>query len=307
MLRENEPLANHTRFGLGGPADQWIDCETAAEFIDEIRRDPPGLLVLGGGTNLLAADAGYRGTVVRYTGRQIRIEDTTVVVDSGADLEDVVRAANAAGLAGLESMMRIPGWVSGAIYGNAGAYGQSIQDVVEAVEIFDGRDRRWLAGAECGFAYRTSAFKSHREWKILTVRLKLSSGDPVALAARSEEIRAIRDEKFPVTLRCAGSIFKNCLWDQLSGPARAVVPSGLVRGGKVPAAFFLEQIGAKGLVRGGIRVADYHANLLYNDGTGTAAEAVGLIDSLIERVADRFGFRLEEEVQYVGFTDRQSH
>ncbi len=102
-------------------------------------------------------------------------------------------------------------------------------------------------------------------------------------------------------MKCAGSIFKNLLFANLPPAAAAQVPPTAVREGKVPAAWFLEQVGAKGMAEGGIRVADYHANLIYNTGTGTARELRSLIQELKTRVLGRFGLLLEEEVQYVGF------
>jgi UDP-N-acetylmuramate dehydrogenase len=307
MRQINAPLAGITRFGLGGPADVLLDCESAQDFIAAIQQVDGPHLVLGGGTNLLASDEGYRGTVIRYTGGEIVRVGNSILAHAGADLEAVVRFAIDHSLAGLESMMRIPGWVSGAVYGNAGAYGQSIGQCVSRVEIFDGRRRHWLSREDCGFAYRTSRFKQNKHWRILTAEFSLRPGDQQALAARGEEIRQIRDEKFPVTMKCAGSIFKNCILADLPQAAASRVPDRVVREGKVPSAWFLEQVGSKGMRRGGIHVADYHANLIYNAGGGTARDAVTLIDELKGRVSLEFGFEIEEEVQFVGFEDRISH
>jgi UDP-N-acetylmuramate dehydrogenase len=102
-------------------------------------------------------------------------------------------------------------------------------------------------------------------------------------------------------MKCAGSIFKNFLVAELPAAVAAAIPGPVVREGKAPAAYFLEQVGAKGLVHGGIHVADYHANLLYNDGGGTARELREVIEDLKKRVRERFGIEVEEEVQYVGF------
>jgi UDP-N-acetylmuramate dehydrogenase len=104
-------------------------------------------------------------------------------------------------------------------------------------------------------------------------------------------------------MKCAGSIFKNLLYAELPARAQAEVPAGIVREGKVPSAWFLEQVGAKGFRRGDIQVATYHANLIYNDGAGTASDLVEVIAELKRLVQDRFGFDLEEEIQYVGFAD----
>jgi UDP-N-acetylmuramate dehydrogenase len=102
-------------------------------------------------------------------------------------------------------------------------------------------------------------------------------------------------------MKCAGSIFKNLLFKSLPHSVQAEIPGNVVREGKVPSAWFLEQVGAKGIQRGGIEVATYHANLIYNTGSGTAVELAELIKELKQRVWERFGFPLEEEVQYVGF------
>jgi UDP-N-acetylmuramate dehydrogenase len=307
MRIANAPLASFTRFGLGGPADLLIESTDPAEFIGELTTAGEPHIVLGGGTNLVVSDEGYRGTVLRFTGRAIEREGLRLIAQTGADLEDLVRRAVAEGLAGVESLMRIPGWIGGAVYGNAGAYGQSIQEVVSRVEIFDGARRRWIPNEECGFRYRSSGFKRRKEWVILTAEFALREGDASSLASRAEEIRATRDAKFPPTMKCAGSIFKNCFLADLPERAQRRVPALLVREGKVPSAYFLELVGAKGMAEGGIRVADYHANLIYNAGGGKAAEVVAIIDELKRRVEEEFGFTPEEEVQFVGFANRVSH
>ena len=118
---------------------------------------------------------------------------------------------------------------------------------------------------------------------------------------RSADIRKVRDEKFPPTMKCAGSIFKNILLRDLPVSVAALVPASVVREGKIPAAWFLEQAGAKGRSIGDISVAAYHANLIYNTGDGTAAELCRMIQQLKADVQAKFGLGIEEEVQYVGF------
>lgn len=307
MRIANAPLADYTRFGLGGPAGLLIDAADPGEFIEEFRSAEDPRIVIGGGTNLVVADEGFPGTVLRFSGSSVERDGDCLIAMAGADLEVVVTRAVEEGLAGVESLMRIPGWVGGAVYGNAGAYGQSIHEVVARVEIFDGQTRRWIANQACAFGYRTSGFKRRKDWVILAAEFRLRPGDRPALAARAEEIRVIRDAKFPPTMKCAGSIFKNCFFRDLPASAQDRVPPALVREGKVPSAFFLEQVGAKGMVNGGIRVAEYHANLIYNAGGGTASEVVAIIDELKRRVEEEFGFAPEEEVQFLGFPDRISY
>ena len=301
-IQENALLARYTRFEVGGPARTLADAATdtaLAQALREIRASGNPYTVMGGGTNLVAADEGYAGVVLRYTNSAIEFAADTVRVAAGAVLQDLVDASIARGLKGLETMTGIPGWVGGAVYGNAGAYGHSIHERVTSVRYLAGECVHEIGNAACKFAYRESVFKRRKDWIVLSATLQLESADSGELRATASGILKIRNQKYPPTMRCAGSIFKNLLWADLSEAVRAQVPAAVVREGKVPSAYFLEQAGAKGLVRGGVRVADYHANLIYNEGGGTAQQVRELIADLKRRVHQRFGLDLEEEVQYV--------
>ncbi|MSV35403.1 MAG: UDP-N-acetylmuramate dehydrogenase [Bryobacterales bacterium] len=299
---EHVPLARYTRFELGGPAEIVIDASTEAALAEAVRavaETRRSSAVIGGGTNLIAADEGFPGAVLRYTNPQIEIAGARVHAAAGVVLQDLVDATISHGLRGLETMTGIPGWVGGAVYGNAGAYGRSLQESVESVRFHDGARVHEIGNQACQFRYRESVFKRHKDWIILSATLKLDAADPQELGATADGILKIRNAKYPPSMRCAGSIFKNLLWDQLPESVRSRVPENVVREGKVPSAYFLEQAGAKGMQRGGIRVADYHANLLYNAGGGTALQARELIAELKRRVSGQFGVQLEEEVQYL--------
>ena len=300
----DSPLANYTRFGLGGPATLFVDASTTYAFIEALRivreMDLPNV-VIGGGSNLVVSDAGFDGVVLRFSGSRIEKFGTVLDVQAGANLQSVVDKSVALGLRGMETLTGIPGNLGAAIYGNAGAYGHSIQERVEQVTFTDGVTVRTFRNEECQFHYRESIFKERKDWIILSALLAFVEDDPVALTKTAREIREIRDTKYPPSMRCAGSIFKNLLLAELPAAVQARVPAGVVREGKVPSAWFLEQVGAKGLRRGDIQVASYHANLIYNDGHGTASDLVAVIEELKRRVRQEFGFDLEEEVQYVGF------
>ena len=307
-VEEQAQLSRYTRFGLGGPARFLIDADDTGAFLDALaqaRSSGMRYLVLGGGSNLLVADAGFDGIVLRYRGSQIAMTSGGgVSVEAGAELQSLVDFTIEQGLANLHTMTRIPGWVGAAIYGNAGAYGHSIMESVHRVRFHDGAAERWFSHAECEFAYRESIFKRRKDWIILSAELRMPEGDPEAMRREAGEIRSTRDAKYPPSMKCAGSIFKNCLFRNLPPEAASQLPPSLVRDGKVPSAWFLEHVQAKGIRRGDIQVASYHANLIYNDGPNAAAADVrAVILDLKQRVFDRFGFWLEEEVQYVGFDD----
>jgi UDP-N-acetylmuramate dehydrogenase len=298
------PLSQYTRMGIGGPVRLLCDAVNETALIAGLRiasqSDSPWL-VIGEGSNLIVSDTGFDGVIFRFRDSSITVNAGRVVAGAGAILQDLVDFSVRHGLAGLHTMTGIPGSVGAAVYGNAGAYGHSLHEFVQCVRFFDGTAIRQFSNAECGFAYRESLFKRNKQWIILAATLQLPPGDPGDLAAKAREIRAIRDAKYPPSMRCAGSIFKNVLAHQLPPSVLAMVPPSLIRDGKIPSAWFLEQVGAKGIRQGDIQVAAYHANLIYNDGRGRAADLVAVIADLKVRVAERFGFFLEEEVQYVGF------
>jgi UDP-N-acetylmuramate dehydrogenase len=301
-VREDVPLREVTRFGLGGPARVLADAVTesglAAAVAYLCRAGLPHALI-GGGSNLIASDAGFTGVVLRYTAAKIDINGPLLIAEAGAMLQHLVDFSIERGLRGLETMTGIPGWVGGAVYGNAGAYGHSIQERIEWVRFFDGQRFREISRAECDFRYRESIFKVRKDWIIVAAALRLDHADPLELRASADGIIKIRNEKYPPTMRCAGSIFKNLILADLAPDIRAKVSSTVIREGKVPSAYFLQEVGAKGMLNGSIQVADYHANLIFNAGGGTAEQLREVIETLKLRVKNAYGLELEEEVQYL--------
>ncbi len=298
------PLSRYTRFGIGGPADLYAETADSGAFtaaLEAAKASGLPTIVIGDGTNLIVSDAGFRGIVLRYRAASLAAEGNRVTADAGAVLQDLVDFSIARGLKGLETLSGIPGSVGAAIYGNAGAYGHSISERVTAVRFYDGRAVCAFDNAQCDFHYRESIFKRRKAWIIFSTELALDFSVAAELRGAADDILRVRNEKFPVTMKCAGSIFKNLMLSELPPQAAAEVPAAAVREGKVPAAWFLERVGAKGMRRGEIHVADYHANLLYNAGGGTAADLRGLILELKQRVRDRFAIEIEEEVQYIGW------
>jgi UDP-N-acetylmuramate dehydrogenase len=303
-IQRDASLSLYTRFGIGGPADVYAETDRVEPFVEAlnaVRASGQPYALIGGGTNLIVSDRGFRGVVLRFTARNVAVAGERIAADAGAELQDVVDCAIANGLKGLETMAGIPGSLGAAVYGNAGAYGRSISEIVDKVRFFDGACERVFRNEDCEFQYRESVFKKHKDWIIFSAELVLKAADAMELRGAADEILALRSRKYPTTMKCAGSIFKNLLYADLPPAAVAAVPPNVIREGKVPAAWFLEQAGAKGLSRGDIRVADYHANLIFNAGAGTASELVEVIAELKRRVRDCFGIDLEEEVQYVGF------
>ena len=308
-ISEGTLLSRYTRFGIGGPAEVYAETADEQTFMRAFaiaRSGGADYTVIGDGTNLIVSDAGFPGIVLRFTAGGIANDGPRVHAQAGAELQELVDYCINRGLRGTETMTGIPGSVGAAVYGNAGAYGHSIDERIEQVRFFDGSVVRVLGRAECEFHYRESIFKKHKDWIIFSAELGMDRALVEELRKTADEIFAIRLAKYPATMKCAGSIFKNLILAELPDQVRRQIPERVIREGKAPSAYFLEQVGAKGMRSGDIQVADYHANLIYNAGQGTARQLCEIIGELKARVRERFGLELEEEVQYVGFSSNGS-
>lgn len=272
-ILENVHLAKYTTLEVGGPAKWLVEAKTRDEIL-EIRNwaeeKKIKWMVIAGGSNLLISDAGYPGLVI-----------VNKIAGSGTLLNDLVDEMNDQGRAGMECLAGIPGTVGGAVYGNAGAYGQTISDHLVGVTTLSG----YWPKEKCGFGYRDSIFKKNREI-ILEAEFDLPKGEREMLMTKSNEIRELRKKKYPPDMKCPGSFFMN-----------------LVEGKKMAAGYLLEQIGAKGRKLGGAAVADYHGNLIYNTGNATASDVWELAKQLQREVEAKFGVKLIPEVQFVGNFD----
>lgn len=282
----DEPLASHTTFRVGGPADLFARPANAADvaaLLEMARAERIPWFVLGGGSNILVADRGVRGLVIDATSLGgIERDGPSIVCGSGAAMSDVSAAAADAGLGGLDFIYSMPGSVGGAVWMNARCYDGEIFDVLESVELVtpDGRIDTYLPDP-AHFGYKRSPFM---EWaSIMTrVRFRLEPAERSELWRRMRDHEADRRSKGHFAAPCAGSVFKN---NRVFG-----APSGRI----------IDSIGMRGTQIGGARISDLHANIIINTGDATAADIRALIELVHERVLAELGFNLEREVLYVG-------
>jgi len=305
-IKKNEPLNRHTTYRLGGPADFYFEAkspEEAAAALGAAKEGGLPAFALGGGSNVLVSDAGFRGLVIAYAARKTEIRGSRLAADAGAILFAAVRSSADAGLAGLEWAAGIPGTVGGAIRGNAGAYGGEIKDVLESVDAlnFETGERRNFAGDECGFGYRESRFKRER-WFLLGATFALSPGDKAELLAKIKETVVLRVSKQPLEFGSAGSVFKSLvIADGVPASIKGDVPQKYVDFGRIPAAWLIERAGLKGRRIGEAMISEKHANYFVNTGKASAAEVRELIAYAKMEIRKAFGIELVEEIEYVGF------
>jgi UDP-N-acetylmuramate dehydrogenase len=276
------PLGKATTFGIGGPAQMLARPRSAAELgrlLAEAGAEGLRVRMLGGGSNLLVADEGVKGLVVRLSGKAFAALEQRpggLVAGAGTPLARLVREAAAAGLSGVESLAGIPGTVGGALIMNAGGKYGCIGDLVEEVQALspDGKPVSFTR-QECGFGYRTSKLRG----LVLTgCRLALTADEPKAVGERARRVLAEKRRSQPLRIPSAGCVFKN--------PA-----------GGAPAGQLIEELGFKGRRVGGAMVSELHANYIVNVGGARCSEVLELIDAIREAAAKARGVELELEIE----------
>lgn len=286
-LRVNEPMSRHTSFRIGGPAALMAlpktvgEAKTAVKTAREMGIEP---FFLGNGSNLLVADEGYPGFLVKLGGtysvdnlNRVWEVNRCLAAGGAVPLSHLAGSAYGRNLTGLEFAGGIPGSVGGAITMNAGAYGGEIAQVLEEVDFLDeAGEVCTLPASECGLGYRRSVF-SDRKCLILEARFRLERGDPAAIKARMDELAARRREKQPLEYPSAGSMFKR--------------PPGHF------AAALIDQCGLKGLTVGGAQVSEKHAGFVINRGGATCGDVLELVRQVQEEVLRQTGVELEMEVK----------
>ncbi len=329
-IRQKVDLAPYTTFKIGGRSSFFVDINTESELreaLDFARQKQINFFVLSGGTNVLLDDNGFNGLVIHMVGGGVKIYSNNVVTDAGAELASIIKSCGNVGLAGMERMYGIPGSVGGAVRGNAGAFGTEMKDVVSKVRVMNMQtgEVRDFNNKECEFDYRTSYFKTHPEWVVLTVVFKLCTftdsresapSKPLSLAAHCpgfieadslelavaelkryrEEILAKRGGKHDQAVRCAGSFFKNPLGTPETVEMFEQEKGVKARGGRVPAGWLIDKCELKGTTVGGAKCSEQQANYIVNFNNATQRDVLELRDIIIKKVQDTFSITLEPEV-----------
>lgn len=300
-LEPNYPMKDLTTLQIGGPARQFVQVTTQNELIEVIkhaRANNIPYLVIGRGSNLLVSDEGVNKLVIKNEIEGITKTVRFLSVKSGTTLQHLVDFSIANNLSGLQNLSGIPGTVGGAVFGNAGAYGQTVSDYLREVTCFDGKQIITLQKDECEFGYRDSGFKRN-DLIILEVSFKLDPGISRDLRKEADEVIEKRLVKYPSGTKCPGSFFKNLIAEKLPKKILEKVPPEKIVYGKIPAGSLLEMVGAKGDFLGDIEIAPYHANLFLNKGQGTASDFHSIASKYALKVKEKFGIALEPEVQLI--------
>jgi UDP-N-acetylmuramate dehydrogenase len=332
-------LSKYTSLRVGGPASKIVHVATEAEIIAAVQaaaNEP--ILIMGGGTNVLIADAGFKGTVIRIANNSVQSEidacsGATLTIGAGEDWDEFVQTTIARGFAGLETLSGIPGTVGAAPIQNIGAYGHEVSEFITRVRTYDRKSQEiyTFTNSQCEFSYRNSYFKAHPgRYVVLDVQFQLRIGEfsaPITYLELSKKLGIEPGDKAPVAatraavleLRAskgmllspddpdswsAGSFFTNPIISQQTADALpdAAPKWPLIDGRvKVSAAWLIENSGSrKGDKVGGARISSKHVLALTNAGDATAADIAELAKRARDQVKEKFGVTLEAEVNLIG-------
>lgn len=310
-IEKNVPLAPLTTFKIGGPARYFIEAKTEEDLLNAAgwaKEKHIPFFILGGGSNLLVADAGVDGLVVKLANEALAFRGSRLEAGAGAHLGRAASLAADRGLSGLEWSVGIPrATFGGAIRGNAEAFGSPLGELVETAKVYDSRSGRFLVMSrkDCGFGYRDSAFKRNENLIVWQAILKLNPASRKEIEKLTRRSFDFRSNNYP-RLPSAGSIFKNIPPGYIAARNPAFFED-LKRKGKtsrelVGAGLVIDcGLGLKGKARGGAKISLEHANHIVNTGRATADDVRFLINLIKETAKSVLNLELEEEIKYLGF------
>lgn len=282
----NEPMSRHTTFKIGGPAELMIEPGSPRQLLAVVRQlkkfDIP-YFVMGNGSNLLVGDKGIKGAVIKISNSMsaCEVNDCTIDAQSGIKLSRIANTALNNSLSGLEFASGIPGTLGGAVFMNAGAYGEEMKDIISEVTYIDTEKEEivTIAGNMCKFGYRKSIF-SESNSIVTGAKLTLTEANAEDVKSKMNELTKRRCEKQPLDKPSAGSTFKR--------------PEGYFAGA------LIQDSGLKGCRVGGAEVSQKHSGFIINVDKATAEDVRGLIKKVQDEVYSKFGVKMEPEVRFVG-------
>lgn len=331
-ILEDKSFKDLTTFHIGGNIKYYAEVKNEDEVfeaLDFAKSKNLPIFIIGGGSDFLASEKVFEGLVIKYTGSGYSISDDVITGDGGMVWDDLVKIAVENELAGIECLSGIPGTVGASPIQNIGAYGQEVKDRFLKLEAIDIEERKKVefTGNDCKFGYRESIFKDKKYWQkylIINVSFKLKKGGNPGVIYESlkgvigenptltdvrEAVLKVRAQKLedPKIFGNAGSFFKNPIIDaakkedlEFRFPDVKIFPSGNLY--KVSAAWLIDKAGLKGKEFGGAAVSTKHSLILVNkSGSATADDVFSLSETIIKKVFDKFGVRLEREVQLINF------
>ncbi len=319
-IQENTPLAKYISIRIGGPAKYFLTIKKKKDLIRAVKlakRFKLPFFILGEGSNLLIADEGYAGIVIKVQSSKLKIKSCNsklkvIYAESGIKLKDLLKTSLNRSLTGIEWVAGIPGTIGGAIYGNTGAFGKSMKDIIRKVEVYDVKEDKIkiFKNRDCKFNYRDSIFKKNRDLIIISAVFQLKKEEQRKIKRKVEDYLNFRERTQPLTSFSSGSIFKNVKISALSSKQTGGMKnknllkkiSELKEFNKkemIPAGYLIEECGLKGKRIGRAQVSKKHANFIINLDRARAKDVMKLIRLIKQKVKNKFKVQLEEEINFL--------
>ncbi|MFA6190611.1 MAG: UDP-N-acetylmuramate dehydrogenase [Candidatus Staskawiczbacteria bacterium] len=309
-IEKNVSLKNYTTYKIGGPAKYFFVAKNKENLINAVKIAKAlklSVFIMGGGSNLLIADKGFNGLVIKIDITGVEFKDNKLFVGAGEKLAKLSYLTADQGLSGLEWAAGIPGAeIGGSIYGHAQAFGDKISDNIESVQVIDAKTLRFknFTKKQCQFSLKNSSFKKNRNLIIVSAVLVFGSGEKEEIRNKIKEFLDYRRSKHPVIFPSAGSAFVN--------PEKKITNKKLLEKfpelkefnikGVIPAGYLINKSGLSGKKIGNAQISEKHSNFIINIGGAKAKDVLALINLAKKKVKNNFGISLEPEVQFVGFS-----
>jgi UDP-N-acetylmuramate dehydrogenase len=303
-IQKNYPLADETTIKIGGKAELFLPVETKLQLetaAKEARNQETKITILGGGSNVLISSAGVEGLVIKLrSGKIEKLEENLISVDAGVSLPRLSRFALENGYKGLEWAMGVPGSFGGAVYGNAGAFGDCTSDLISRVEVLKGQEKITINKEDIDFGYRNSTFKK-QDLIILSAVLSFEKGDKKKIEEKTRKYLKYRESNHPMSMPSAGSTFKNnkTVIENESLLNEYPMIKEFNEKGVIPSGYLIEKAGLKEFKVGGAMISKRHANFIINYNQATSKDVANLIKEVKSKVFDKFEVKLEEEIRYI--------
>lgn len=305
-VQQNIRLSDYSTFQIGGLARYFFKAgskEDLNKALNAAEKYELPFFILGGGSNILFPDQGYKGLIIKMCNRGLEVKDKNLFAQAGVSLTEVLNEAKENSLTGLEWSVGIYGTLGGAIRGNAGSFGTSIADVVKKVEVFNTRDKeiKEFLNKDCQFEYRESIFKKNSNLVIMEAILQLKKGKKDLIERKINKNLVYKKEHQPLNYPCAGSVFKNY---QIKKSDKDLLKNfsrlkEFIKASFIPAAVLIEEVGLKGKRIGDAKFSEKHANVIINLNRAKGEEVLRLIEMAKEKVKSFFGIELEEEIMII--------
>lgn len=304
---ENEPMAKHTNFRIGGPAKWFVEIKNTEELKSVLafaKEQGIKTFVFGGGSNMLVNDQGFDGIAIKIAMRSYEIKGTTVTAEAGVLSAALARATANAGIEGWTWAISLPGTIGGAVRGNAGCFGGETRDMLVSAQVLRDGEIITLSNEELEFGYRESSIK-HSNDIVLTATFEFKEGDTVELKEDLDDKLMKRKSSQPLGAGSAGCLFKNYEIqsdEELQRLSEKLdIPTEMQSRRRISAGWLIDNLDLKGTTIGDAQVSEEHGNFVVNLGQANADQIVQLIAVIKTKVRDECGIQLQEEVQLIGF------